>query len=97
RGGERAGLGGVENQDSLGGGGVQVDIIDSDASAGDRLEFPGIGQDLGRHLGAGTDDQGVVLPYLRRQLLFLQANLGVKIRFVLFQEIEAFLGEFVSN
>jgi len=45
--GKRAGLGGVENQNSLGGGGRQIDVIDTHARPRDRFQLSGILQNLG--------------------------------------------------
>ncbi len=50
---------GVDDEHTARGGGVHVDVVQSDAGTGDDLEFGRGGDDLGVHRGGGTHQQGI--------------------------------------
>src|SRR5262245_51354144 len=76
-GGDRIAEGRVHDDDALGGGRLDVDIVDANAGTADDLEFGRRGDDLLRCLGGRTHGQTVVAGNGFLQLLLAETNLHV--------------------
>ena len=68
RGGDDVRGGGVHHHDTGLGGGLDVDVVEADACAGDHLEVLRGGDGLGVHLGGGADQDRVDVGDRREQL-----------------------------
>ena len=88
----------IHNKDALACRFFYVNVIDTDACAGDGLESSGIGKDLGGNFGCAADNQAVVAADYACQLIFAYAGLdGYFDVGHCFKQVDAFLCEFVCN
>ena len=67
-GGDDVGGGRVDHHDAGLGGGLDVDVVEADAGAGDDLEVLGGGDGLGVQLGGGADEDRIDVGDRREQL-----------------------------
>ena len=90
--------GGVHDYYTLSGGFRDVDVVDSDASPGYRLELAGVGQDFGRYRGGASDDQAIVLADDASQLVLVDPDFDNCLHTVHgIEQINPFLCEFVRD
>lgn len=73
--GDRVAAGGVHDDDTVFGGGLDIDVVDADSGAADDLEVLGGLEDLGGDLGLAADDQAVELGDDLDQFILLEARL----------------------
>ena len=81
----------------VGGGGLDVDIVDADAGTAHDLEQLGLGQHLGGDLGRGPDREALVVADNGTQLGGLQARLEIDVATALRENLDGARGELVGN
>jgi len=97
-GGDGIAEGRVHDDDALGGGRRDVDIVYTDAGAGDHLEIGGGVDDLLGHLGGGADGQTVILADYFGQLVLVLAEIGqvVHLDAIVLEDLDGGGAEFVG-
>src|SRR5262245_13188510 len=96
-GGDRIAEGRVHDDDALGGGRLDVDIVDANAGAADDLEFERRGDDLLRCLGGRTHGQTLVADNGFLQLLLAQTNLHIGLDAARLKDGDGGGGELIGN
>ena len=76
-GGNRVAAGGVHHHHAVVGGGSAVDVVHAHAGAAEHLEVLGGGENLGRDLRLGADDQAVVITDDFEQLFRFEAGVHI--------------------
>ena len=89
--------GGVDDHDALLGGGIGVDVVETDARPPDHDQVGTGLQDLRRHLGGGADDQGVGALHQLRQRLGGEVQLDVDLVTGLPEAVEARIGDLLGD
>ena len=87
----------VHHHDAVGGGGLDVDIVDADAGAAHDLELLGFRQHLGRDLGRRPYGQPLVVADDGAQLGGLQARLEIDVATALRENLDSARGKLVGN
>src|SRR5258708_10837150 len=78
-GGDRIAEGRVHHDDTLGGGGRDIDVVDPNAGAADHFEVLRLLQNLRRHFGGRADRKTVEPTDQFGELLFVGTKLGLEI------------------
>ena len=76
-GGDRVAEGRVHHDDALGGGGLDVDVVDANAGAADHLQLVGLGDQLLGDLGRRADGEAVIVADDLLELVLGKAGLHV--------------------
>ena len=89
----------IHDDDALGGGGRDIDIVDADAGAADHLQVLGIGQNLRRHLGGRADGEAVVIADDLGELVLVLAEIGLEIDLdaAILEDLHGGFGESVGD
>ena len=87
---------GVDHDDAVLGGFVDIYVIHADSGAGDDLQLFARLNDIGRDLGLAAHNQGVVVADGGHQFIRFEASLNLHLSVGL-QNLYPFLGELVGN
>ena len=96
-GGDGIAEGRVHDDDALGGGGPDVDVVDADAGAADHLQLGGGGDDLLGGLGGGADGEAVVVADDLLQLVLGEPDLHVGVDAALLEDVDGGGRELVGD
>ena len=78
----------VHNHDTAAGGGIDIDIVDTDTGTADNFEIAGGFENLGRHLGRRPDREAVIFPDAGDQFFWLHAGNDIGFDAVGFEYID---------
>ena len=95
--GQGGGCGGIQDENALGGGGIEVDVVNTDTGPGDGFQDARVFKHFGRHFCAGANDERIILADDRRQLIFLQPDLRIEGVPGLLEKVQSLFGQFVSD
>src|SRR5581483_9957302 len=96
-GGDGVAVGRVHDDHALGGGGLDVDVVDADAGAAHHLEAVGGSKHLLRHLGGRAHGEAVVALDGFLELVLAQAHFHVRLDAALLEHGDGGGGELVGD